>query len=174
MEKTMNVKKLTKLSMYLTIALIIFTLESFLPPIAPIPGIKPGLANIIILIVIITENRRDAFMVFILRIVIASIFCGQAISFCYSFTGGLFSFAAMSVACYLIKTDKLWVISIFGAIAHNLGQIVAAIFITGTWQIAGYFFILFVSAVITGFFTGMAAQIILKRLNIILKKEECI
>jgi heptaprenyl diphosphate synthase len=159
----MSVKKITLLAMYLTMALIIFTLEAQIPPIVPIPGVKLGLANVIILVVIMTCGKKDAFIVLVLRIIMASIFSGQVVGFMYSLCGGIVSFAVMSIAACLIKRDKLWVISVLGAIAHNIGQIAVAIFITGTWQIAGYFSILFVSAIITGFFTGVSAQLILKR-----------
>jgi heptaprenyl diphosphate synthase len=159
----MNVKRITLLAMYLTMALIIFTLEAQIPPIVPFPGVKLGLANVIILVVIMTYGKRDAFTVLILRIIMASIFSGQIVGFMYSLCGGIVSFAVMSMAACFIKRDKLWVISVLGAVAHNIGQIAVAIFITGTWQIAGYFSILFVSAIITGFFTGISAQLILKR-----------
>jgi heptaprenyl diphosphate synthase len=161
----MNVKKITLLAMYLAMALIIFTLESQLPPIVPIPGVKLGLANIIILFVIMTCGKKDAFTVLVLRIIIASIFSGQVMGFMYSLCGGVVSFAVMSFASIFIKRDKLWVISILGAVAHNIGQIAVAIIITKTWQIAGYFSILFVSGIITGFFTGVSAQIVLKRVE---------
>jgi heptaprenyl diphosphate synthase len=113
-----------------------------------------------------TCGKRDAFTVLILRIIMASIFSGQVVGFMYSLCGGVISFAVMSTVSCFITRDKLWVISVLGAIAHNIGQIAVAIFITGTWQIAGYFSILFVSAIITGFLTGVSAQLVLKRVEL--------
>ena len=118
-----NVRRLTQLSVLLTIAIIIFVLELQLPPLTPIPGIKMGLSNIITLVIILLYNKKDAFTVLILRIVISSIFAGQMTSFLYSIAGGIFSFAVMSLFSLFLKKDKLWVISAFGAIGHNLGQI---------------------------------------------------
>jgi heptaprenyl diphosphate synthase len=146
-------------------ALIIFTLEAQLPPLVPIPGVKLGLANIIILVVIMTCGKKDALTVLILRTIISSIFSGQVMGFMYSLCGGVVSFAVMSVASIFIKRDKLWVVSILGAVAHNIGQIAVAIVITQTWQVAGYFSILLISGIITGFFTGVSAQIVLKRVE---------
>ena len=80
----MNVKKLTKMAMLLSLALIIFIIESFLPPLAPIPGIKLGLANIITLIAIYYMGRRDAFVILVLRIVLASVYSGGMAGFLYS------------------------------------------------------------------------------------------
>jgi heptaprenyl diphosphate synthase len=152
--------------MYLTMALIIFTLEAQLPPIVPIPGVKLGLANVIILVVIMSCGVKDAFTVLILRIIMASIFSGQFIGFMYSLCGGIISLSVMSLASLVIKRDKLWVISVLGAIGHNIGQIAVAIFITGAVQIIGYFSILLVSAIITGFVTGIAAQLVMKRIEL--------
>ena len=147
-----NVRRLTQLSVLLTIAIIIFVLELQLPPLTPIPGIKMGLSNIITLVII-------------LRIVISSIFAGQMTSFLYSIAGGIFSFAVMSLFSLFLKKDKLWVISAFGAIGHNLGQIIVAIILTGTWRIVFYFPLLFISGIISGIFTGIVAQLLIKRLE---------
>ena len=48
----MQLRKLTTLALYTTLALAIYAVESAIPPLVPIPGIKPGLANIITLIVL--------------------------------------------------------------------------------------------------------------------------
>ena len=160
-----NVRRLTQLSVLLTIAIIIFVLELQLPPLTPIPGIKMGLSNIITLVIILLNNKKDAFTVLILRIVISSIFAGQMTSFLYSIAGGIFSFAVMSLFSLFLKKDKLWVISAFGAIGHNLGQIIVAIILTGTWRIVFYFPLLFISGIISGIFTGIVAQLLIKRLE---------
>ena len=157
-----NVRRLTQLSVLLTIAIIIFVLELQLPPLTPIPGIKMGLSNIITLVIILLYNKKDAFTVLILRIVISSIFAGQMTSFLYSIAGG---FAVMSLFSLFLKNDKLWVISAFGAIGHNLGQIIVAIILTGTWRIVFYFPLLFISGIISGIFTGIVAQLLIKRLE---------
>lgn len=159
-----NVRRLTQLSVLLTIAIIIFVLELQLPPLTPIPGIKMGLSNIITLVIILLYNKKDAFTVLILRIVISSIFAGQMTSL-YSIAGGIFSFAVMSLFSLFLKKDKLWVISAFGAIGHNLGQIIVAIILTGTWRIVFYFPLLFISGIISGIFTGIVAQLLIKRLE---------
>lgn len=164
-----STKKLTQLSVLLTIAVIIFVLEMQLPPLTPIPGIKMGLSNIITLVVMMLYSKKDAFTVLVLRIVISSIFAGQMAAFLYSIAGGLVSFALMCLFSLFINKDKLWVISIFGAIGHNIGQITAAVLITGTPEIVLYFPILFISGVVTGCFTGLTAQFLLKRLKGIIK-----
>lgn len=142
--------------MLTSLALIIFIVEAQLPPLAPIPGIKLGLANVVTLVTLVWFGRKEAFTVLMLRITLGSVFAGQMMSFMYSMAGGLLCFAVMALLLSVLK-KQLWVISVFGALAHNVGQIAVAVIITGTWQIIGYLPILAVSAVITGAFTGIAA-----------------
>ncbi|MBQ7266265.1 MAG: Gx transporter family protein [Firmicutes bacterium] len=163
----MNAKKITYNALYLAIALAIFTIEAQLPPIVPIPGIKPGLSNIVILVCMIRQGRPSAFSVLLLRIILSSFFGGQFVSFAYSLSGGMLSFCLMSVLTTLFNknTEKIWIISVFGAIAHNFGQVVCACIIMETPQIISYMSILTVSAVITGIFTGFSAMYLLKRIK---------
>ena len=155
-----NVRRLTQLSVLLTIAIIIFVLELQLPPLTPIPGIKMGLSNIITLVIILLYNKKDAFTVLILRIVIDSIFAGQMTSFLYSIAGGIFSFAVMSLFSLFLKKDKLWGNKCLSALlAITLGQIIVAIILTGTWRIVFYFPLLFISGIVSGIFTGIVAQL---------------
>lgn len=159
----MNTKKLVTLSLLTTIALIIFTVEAQLPPLAPIPGIKMGLANVITLVTLVWFGRKEAFTVLMIRIFLGSVFAGTVTSLLYSLAGGVLCFIVMSVLIKLFDIKQLWVVSVFGALAHNLGQLIAAYFITKTPQIFGYFPILAFSAVITGAFTGVIAYFIVKR-----------
>ena len=71
-------------------------------------------------------------------------------------------FAVMSLAIRPLK-NRLWIVSVLGAIAHNVGQIIGAVLITSTWQIVMYLPILIFSAVLTGTFTGLVAGFIVKR-----------
>ena len=148
--------------MLTAIALIIFVVEAQLPPLAPVPGIKMGLANIVTLVTLVWYGRREAFLVLVLRIVMGSIFAGQIMSLLYSLAGGIMCFAVMSLAIRPLK-NRLWIVSALGAIAHNVGQIIVAVLVTSTWQIVMYLPILIFSAVLTGTFTGLVAGFIVKR-----------
>ena len=161
----MNIKKTVSLGLFTAIALIIFVIEAWLPPLTPIPGIKPGLANIITLTVLCLYGRKEAFAVLILRIVLGSVFAGTAVSMIYSLSGGILSFAVMSILMKFIDERSLWVISAFGAIAHNVGQLAAAFLMTSTPEIFGYAPILIISGIVTGVFTGVAAGATLRRIR---------
>lgn len=151
--------------MLLGLALIIFTVEAQIPPIAPIPGIKLGLANVVNLMVLYMLGRKESFTVLVLRIGLSSIFSGNITGFMYSFSGGLVSFMVISATSFFLKENRMWIVSVFGAIGHNIGQIMMALFLLKTPQLIWYLPILLISAVITGFFTGIVAQITLKKLR---------
>lgn len=161
----MSARKLTFLSILLGSAMIIFILEAQIPPIAPIPGIKLGLANVINLIALYMFGRRESFAILALRVLLSSIFVGNFSVFMYSFAGGMVCFLFMSTAKLFIPEKRMWVTSILGAVGHNIGQIMTAVFITRTAQVAWYLPVLTVSAVITGAFTGVIAQLTLNRLR---------
>ena len=83
MKKTFDVKRLTTLALLTTIALTIFVVESAIPTLVPIPGVKLGLANIVTLFVLKRYKFSDAAIVLAMRIILATIFTGQAVSFIY-------------------------------------------------------------------------------------------
>ena len=84
MKPPLATKKLTTLSLLSAIAMALYAVESALPPIVPIPGIKLGLANIITLVVLWKYSAKDAFFVLLVRILLATLFFGQVISLLYS------------------------------------------------------------------------------------------
>ena len=153
----MDIKKMTALAMFSVIALTIFMAESMIGPIVPIPGIKLGLANIVTLLVLVLYGPKEAVFVLIVRILL------------YSLSGGILCWLIMSLISVLLKKKFLALISMCGAAAHNIGQILAAIVITHSISVVAYLPVLMLSAMITGCFTGLVAQVCAKRLQKILK-----
>ena len=82
-------RRIVLLSLFTAIALVLSLVDSALPPLLPVPGVRLGLANVVTLILLFTVRPRDAFLVLILRIILSSIFAGQGMSFLYSLAGGL-------------------------------------------------------------------------------------
>lgn len=154
----MKIRRLTTLAMFTTLALIIFTVESALPALVPIPGIKLGLANIITLVLLHNYSAGDTLMVLIMRILLATFFFGQAVSFLYSLAGGLLCFIAMLFMHRLLQGHFLFLISITGAIFHNLGQLAVAFWITEVPGVLVYLPFLLLSAILSGLFTGLCAE----------------
>ena len=138
-----------------TIALTIFVVESAIPTLVPIPGVKLGLANIVTLFVLKRYKFSDAAIVLAMRIILATIFTGQAVSFIYSVSGGFLCLIVMAAVNKLLRGQYIFLTGILGAVTHNAGQILAAFFILRLSGIFAYMPFLVISGVITGLFTGL-------------------
>lgn len=158
MERTSKTTHLTRLALFTTLALAIYGTESLLPPLLPLPGMKLGLANIITLLVLSKYGAKDTLPVLLARIFLSTFAFGQALSLLYSLSGGLCCFAAMYVVNRLLKGQYLYITSIFGAICHNLGQILIALLLTRTPGVLSYLPFLILCAIVTGLFTGLCAK----------------
>lgn len=150
-------KKLTTLSLLTALSLIIFIIESAIPPLVPIPGIKLGLANIITLTVLLNFSAKNAIMVTIARILLGTFFTGSFMSLIYSLLGGVLSLFAMILVNKILSGKHIYLTSILGSICHNIGQIIAAVILTSTPYVITYLPVLMISGIITGTFTGLCA-----------------
>ena len=153
------------LGLMVALAFTLSYLESLLPINLGIPGVKLGLANLVVVIVLYTLKPGEAFAIAMVRILLAAATFGNPYSLAYSLCGGLLSFTVM----LLMKKTNLSVIgvSILGGVSHNLGQILIAAVLMGTTKIVYYFPVLLVAGLITGFLLGGISHIILLRLNTI-------
>ena len=139
------------------LSLAIFAIESAVPPLVPIPGIKLGLANIITLILLRHFSARDALVVLISRILLSAFLFGQALSLLYSLMGGLCSLLVMAVVMKVLQKKLVFLTGAMGGLTHNLGQLAVAFAITRTAGVAAYLPFLILSGIVTGLFTGLCA-----------------
>ena len=159
----MKTKRLVFLALLTAIALTIFLVEAQVP--IPITGVKLGLSNIVSLFALCLLGPWDALAVLVLRCGLGCILMGQPSTFLYSITGGLLSLAVM-ILLRRITTDKqIFVVSVFGGIFHNIGQILVAVLITKTPGVALYLPILIIAGLLAGVFTGFAAQYSIRHLK---------
>ena len=161
----MTAKKLTRLALLTTIALIIFMVEAQIPPPVPIPGIKLGLANIVTVYAMFALSPGDALAVLVCRVFLGSVFSGQLMTLFYSMGGGLLCWLVMLLLRRILTKKQLWVAGVFGAMFHNVGQIFVAIALTRTPGLITYLPVLLVSGILTGAFTGLCAQFLLAQLD---------
>ncbi len=159
----MKTKRLTELSLLTAAALIAFIIEMRLPDIR-IPGVKLGLANIFTVYAVYRFSGKEVFLLLVTRIVLGSLFSSNFSAIIYSLAGGMLCLCGMLLLRKIISESYLWLCSIFGAILHNTGQIGAAVLMTGTPAVLAYYPYLLVSGCIAGFFTGLCAQFVVKRL----------
>ena len=158
-------RRLTADAMLTALALGLYFLEAWLPPLVPVPGVKLGLSNIVTLFALYRLGGKDAAAILLCRILLATMFGGQAISLIFSLCGGGLAFLAMCLIRPVLSRNQLWVCGVLGALAHNAGQLLAAWLILKQAAVFAYLPVLIISAIIPGLFTGSCAQELIKRLK---------
>ena len=168
----MKVQKMALLGVLTAAPIVIAILESFIPSIG-IPGVKMGLANIVILIILYELGIWEAGVVNLLRVLVVSLARGTFLSmgFLMSLTGAALSFGIMVLFSLLIKKFSIIGVSVIGSVFHVTGQIIIAMIFLGSAYIFLYLPIIAISAIITGVFVGITAKLIIKT-GIIRKQRE--
>lgn len=156
-------KKIARISILLSISVALSIIESFIPFFTSIPGIKLGLANIVILYAIYKFSYKDALYITILRVILVGILRTGlfSISFFFSLSGALFSILAMYISKKITKLS-ITGISLIGAIFHSIGQVLVAILFLNNINIIYYLPILLVSSIITGMLIGFITKKLLE------------
>lgn len=151
------------LGMMLAFALILGYAESLLPLSFAIPGIKLGLPNLAVLLVLYRSGTKNAFIIAVLRIALSGFLFGSLYSILYSLAGGLVSFLMM--IC-MKKTGRFGIsgVSLAGGVTHNIGQLAVAAFVVETGGLFYYLPPLLVAGVVTGLLNGIVAGQIQRRL----------
>ncbi len=147
------------------IALVIWIVEAQIPLPVPVPGVKLGLASAVTLTAMALLGRREALAVLLARVILGSLFAGSFSAILFSLTGGVLSWAVMALTIGLMDERLLWVVSVFGAVAHNAGQLAAAVAVTRTASLFVYAPALLCAAIVTGTFTGVISQYLKKALR---------
>ncbi|MGN0333161.1 MAG: Gx transporter family protein [Lachnospiraceae bacterium] len=145
------------------LALIFSYVESLIPFSIGIPGVKLGLANLIIVIALYKMPLSQVYLLCVVKVLLSGFLFGNYFSILYSLAGGLLSLSVMAV---LKKTGGFSVagISIAGGVFHNIGQLIVAMFVVETFQVVYYFPVLLIAGLLTGFLIGITAKEMLKRL----------
>lgn len=155
------VKRISLDSLLLALALVLSLAESLYMPSLFIPGVKLGLANIVILFSIYILKFYDSFAITILRVFIVSLLSGNIfqMGFFMSLLGALLSLLSMFILKLIFK-EKLSVIfiSIIGSLMHISGQIIIALIYLENLAILYYFPIIAIISILTGFVIGIAVR----------------
>ena len=159
----MKTKKLTLMALLAAIALTIFTLEAQLPPPVPLPGIKLGLSNIVTVFAVFTLGPWEAAAILAVRIFLGAVFAGNFSTILYSTAGGLLAILTTIGLRRLLQPGQFWVAGCLGAVAHSLGQMAVAVWISGTASILIYLPVMLLCSILTGLFTGLCAGFLVKR-----------
>lgn len=147
------------------IALTIFVIEAQIPLPLPIPGLRLGLSNIVTVYAVFALGPWNALAILLARVVLGSIVTGRMMALAYSLAGGLLSWAMMSLLRRALANRQIWISSIVGGFFHNIGQMAVAIAVTSTPGLAIYLPILLAAGILTGTFTGLCAQYLLRHMK---------
>lgn len=148
---------------FTALALIFSYVESLIPFHIGIPGVKLGLANLIIVIALYKMNVKSAYLLSVTRVILSGFIFGSLFGILYSLAGGLTSLTVMA----LMKTNKgfsVMGVSIAGGVFHNMGQLVVAMLVVETYSVVYYLPVLLIAGLITGLIIGITANEMLKRL----------
>ena len=157
-------KKAAYFGVFIALAFIFSYIETLIPISIGIPGVKLGLANLVVIIAFYIIGAKEAFALSIIRVVLVGFTFGNLASMIYSLSGGILSFLAM----YLAKKIKLFSVtgvSVAGGVFHNVGQIIIAIIVVSTTSLVYYLPVLIISGTVAGVLIGILGSAILKRLN---------
>lgn len=163
----MKTKNIATYGLLVALAFILSYIEYLFPLPIPIPGIKLGLANLVVITALYSLGHKEAFALSIIRIILVGFTFGSPSNMMFSMAGGLLSWLMMA----LFKKSKLFSfvgVSVIGGISHNVGQIVTSIFIVENINIIYYLPFLLISGIITGTVIGILGAMIVKRLKNIL------
>lgn len=159
----MSVRKITLIGILSAIAILLGIVESFIPSIG-IPGVKLGLANIVILVTLYEVGMLEALFIDVLRVLIVALVRGTFLSmgFFMSLSGALLSLGIMILFYLVIKKFSIVAVSVVGSIFHVLGQILVAMIYLETSYIFFYLPIIAIFAILAGIFVGIISKLIIK------------
>lgn len=157
-------KNVAHIGVLIALGFILSYVEAMIPFHFAIPGVKLGLANLIVVVTLYLMDAKSAFVISLLRIVLVGFTFGNMNSLLYSLAGGIFSYIVM-VCGKKMKGLSVLGVSVLGGVFHNVGQILVAIYVVQTVRLVYYLPVLLVSGVVTGVLIGIMAGILVERIK---------
>ncbi len=154
-----------KYGVLIALAFIFSYVETLIPfDMIGIPGVKLGLANLVVVVALYTMRPVDAFVISLIRILLVGLTFGNPYSAVYGLCGGLLSFGVM-LLFHKLKFFGCLGVSLLGGIAHNVGQMIVAMIVVENMRLAYYLPVLMISGAITGAAIGIVADMVIVRLR---------
>jgi heptaprenyl diphosphate synthase len=126
---------------------------------------KPGLANIITVFCVYRYKPHETAMVVAVRVFLGSLFASSFSTIIFSAAGAFLCLAGMIPLSRILPKMPMWLCSVIGAVLHNIGQVAAAVAVTGSLSIMGYLPVLLAFGCAAGAFTGVCAQLVSGRMK---------
>lgn len=157
-------KKIALYGMLTALAFVLNYIESLLAFTNVVYGMKLGLANVVVLAAFYLLGYKGAFVISIVRILLAGLTFGNLFSMMYSLAGGLLAYICMALA----KKSKLFSIkgiSVVGGVFHNVGQIIVAAVVLESSMIVWSLPLLMITGVVAGFINGIIGAMVVERVK---------
>ena len=148
----------------IALAMLLSYLESLVPIHMAVPGVKLGLANLVTIVALFRLGLRDTVVISVGRIVLSSVLFGNFAVLLYSLAGAFCSILAM-VILKKCKVFSVTGVSVGGAVCHNLGQIVVAVFAMENIRIFYYMAVLVLTGTAAGIAIGLLSVFVLKNIR---------
>ncbi|MFV0440190.1 MAG: Gx transporter family protein [Lachnospirales bacterium] len=164
----MDTKRIATLGVLISMALMLSYFERMLPAIGP--GIKLGLANVVVVIALYYLDIKAAFIISVVRVIVAGVLFGGISSIMYALSGALLAFFGM-LTIKQFKCFSIIGVSVMGSTCHVTGQIIVAIYVVENIKLITYLPILLLSAIVTGISIGIVSYYTLLNMSYINKKD---
>ena len=159
----MSTKRLATDAMFLTLALVVSYIEVLIPIPVGIPGIKLGLANGVIMVLLFFTTWIRTLEISVIRVVLAGFLFGNPMTIAYSLAGGILSLIVMGIL-KKIKGFSSVGISVGGGVAHNIGQLSIAVILMENTKIYYYVPVLLLTGTIAGVMIGVLSGVPVKKI----------
>ncbi|CUH92564.1 Gx transporter family protein [Herbinix luporum] len=160
----MNSRKIASYGLFIALAFIFSYIESLIPMPFALPGMKLGLANLVIIVALYGIGVKEAFVLSMVRILLVGFTFRDPSTLIFSFAGGILSWLLMTVSVKF-KLFSMVGVSILGGIAHNIGQIIVAMIYVNNPSLIYYLPLLMISGLVSGALIGILAALVIKRLK---------
>lgn len=159
-----DAKTVTLYAVLIALAMVFSFLETLIPPVFALPGMRLGITNVVVLTALYLMGWKSAVLINLVRVLLVALLFGNTVSFWFSLAGALLSGLVMIL---LKKSGKFGMaaVSVAGAVAHNIGQIAVAAVLLGGRAIFWYLIVLWFTGIISGFLIGLLGNEICRRLQ---------
>ena len=153
--------------MFTALAMIFSYVEVLIPINLGIPGMKLGLANLVVVVTLYTMGAPMAFAVSMIRIMLVSMTFGSFSAMLYSMAGGLLSFCGMALLKKIPNFSVIGV-SLLGGVLHNTGQLLVAMAVVENINLIAYLPPLMIAGMVTGILIGIVSAQVIPRIKKVL------
>ena len=164
MNKHLSGRQIAEYGLMIALAMVLSYVEVLIPFSAAVPGVKLGLANIVVIFALYRLGIPQAFLISLLRVFLMTFMFGNAFALMYSLSGAVLSLVVMLI---MFKTKRFSPIGVgaAGGVSHNIGQILCAMLILETKKLIYYLPVLLVSGTTAGILIGIVGGILIKRID---------